>query len=166
MTRTYIKDLVQKVGETVTIQGWVDVRRDQGKLVFFDFRDMSGYVQGVVLPNPTQAQEIATRVRPEWVVAVTGKINQRPERNIQKDKQNGSIELEILSIEVLNSAETPPIDVRGDGMEIGEESRLTYRYLDLRRPRLQKNMRVRHEVIQLIRNHLSKESFVEIETPM
>ncbi|HUD03901.1 MAG TPA: aspartate--tRNA ligase, partial [Candidatus Paceibacterota bacterium] len=166
MTRTYIKDLEKHIGEEVSISGWVDIRRDQGKLIFFDFRDMSGFVQGVVLPNAKDVHEIASKVRPEWVVKVKGKVNARPEKNVQKEKQNGSIELEILGIEVLNSAETPPIDVRGDGMEIGEESRLTYRYLDLRRPRLQKNMRVRHEVIQLIRNYLSKENFVEIETPM
>ncbi len=165
MTRTYIKDLEKKVGETVTIKGWVDIRRDQGKLIFFDFRDMTGYVQGVILPNAKEAHEVGSKVRSEWVVEVEGKINARPERNIQKDKQNGAIELEILKITVLNEAQTPPIDVRSDGLEIGEESRLTYRYLDLRRPRMQKNIRNRHAVTLFVRNFFAKEGFTEIETP-
>jgi len=164
MARTYIKDLELKKGETVTIMAWVDIRRDQGKLIFLDFRDMSGYVQGVVLPKST-AMEVASKVRPEWVVAVEGKVNPRPEKNVQSDKQNGAIELEILSITVLNEAETPAIDVRGDGREIGEESRLTHRYLDLRRPRMQKNIRKRHEVNLFLRNFFTNEGFVEIETP-
>jgi len=164
MARTYIKDLEAKKGETVTIHAWVDIRRDQGKLIFLDFRDMTGYVQGVVLPK-SPAMEMASKVRPEWVVEVEGKVNPRPEKNIQKDKQNGAIELEILSIKVLNEAETPAIDVRGDGREIGEESRLKYRYLDLRRPRMQKNIRRRHEVNLFVRNFLTKEGFCEVETP-
>ena len=164
-TRTLIANLKELVGQEVTIKGWVDIRRDQGKLIFFDFRDVSGYAQGVILPNAKEAHAVGEKIRPEWVVAVTGKVNARPERNVQKEKQNGTIELEILSIEVLNESLTPPIDVRADGREIGEESRLKYRYLDLRRPRLQKNIRNRHKVIKHIRDFLDKESFVEIETP-
>ena len=166
MTRTYIKDLAGKAGETVTIKGWVDVRRDQGKMVFFDFRDMTGYVQGVVLPNAKDVHEVAAKIRPEWVVEVEGKINSRPEKNVQKDKQNGAIELEILKIAILNESQTPPIDVRSNGMEIGEESRLTYRYLDLRRPRMQNNIRMRDKVITFFRDYMHKNDFVEIETPM
>jgi len=164
--RTYIGSLKGETGKEVTIQGWVDIRRDQGKLIFLDFRDKTGYVQGVVLPNATEAQVVASRVRPEWVVEVKGKVNQRPEKNVQKDKQNGDIELEILSITVLNEAQTPPLDVRGDARDIGEDVRLTYRYLDLRRPRLQKNIRMRHHVELFARNFLSKEGFIEIETPL
>lgn len=166
MTRIYIGELSKHVGNETTIHGWIDVRRDQGKLVFLDFRDATGYVQGVVLPNATEAQEVAARVRPEWVVEVRGKVNPRPERNIQKDKQNGDIELEILSITVLNESETPPLDVRGDAHDIGEDVRLTYRYLDLRRPRMQKNIRMRHDVELFARNFLSQEGFIEIETPL
>ncbi len=164
--RTYIKDLSEKVGQEVTIKGWVDIRRDQGKMIFFDFRDMSGYVQGVILPNAKEAHAVGEKVRSEWVVEVTGKVNQRPERNIQKDKQNGSIELEILGITVLNEAETPPFDVRGEGSEIGEEVRLKYRYLDLRRPRLQKNIRTRDKIITFFREYMHRHDFVEIETPI
>lgn len=168
--RTYIKDLESKKGETVTINCWIDVRRDQGKLIFLDFRDMTGYVQGVVLPSKTEegiaTMATASRLRSEWVVEIVGKVNPRPAKNIQADKQNGSIELEVLGITVINEAVTPPIDVRSDGREIGEESRLTYRYLDLRRPRLQKNFRVRSAVTTFVRNWLTKEGFIEIETPL
>lgn len=166
MKRTYIKDLADKIGTETSILGWVDIRRDQGKMVFFDFRDATGKVQGVVLPNNTQALEIAKEIRTEWVVEVEGKINERPAKNIQKDKQNGNIELEIKSIKVLNKSETPPFDLQGDGKEIGEDIRLKYRYLDLRRPRMQKNIRNRHKIIKNIRDFLDKEGFVEIETPL
>ncbi len=165
MTRTYIKNLAGKVGEEVLIKGWVDIRRDQGKLIFLDFRDVTGVVQGVILPNAKEAHEVGTKLRSEWVVAVKGKVNKRPERNVQKDKLNGEIELEILNIEVLNEANTPPIDVRGDGKDITEETRLKYRYLDLRRPRLQKNIINRYKLMKLTRDLFEKEGFTEIETP-
>ena len=127
MNRTYIGELNKKVGEEVKICGWVDVRRDHGKLIFIDLRDMSGKVQMVALPNHIEAHAAANTVRPEWVVEVTGKINARPERMINKDEANGAVEIEMLSLTVLNEAITPAIDVRGDGMEIGEEARLKHR---------------------------------------
>jgi len=164
--RTYIKDLKVEEGKEVTIAGWVDVRRDQGKLIFLDFRDMTGKVQGVILPNALEAHEVGSKLRAEWVVKVKGKVNPRPERNIQKDKLNGDIELEILGIEILNEAETSPIDLSTDGKEIGEDVRLKYRYLDLRRERLQKNIRNRDAVITFFRDYMHKNGFVEIETPM
>ena len=165
-SRTYIRELSKHIGEDVTIAGWVAVRRDQGKMIFFDFRDMTGYVQGVVLPGATEAHEVGSKVRGEWVVAVTGKVNKRPDKNIQADKQNGDVELEILSISVLNEAENLPIDVSGDGLEISEDVRLKYRYLDLRRPRLQKNIRMRDKIITFFRDYMHKNDFVEIETPI
>jgi len=163
--RTYIKDLAGKVGEEVTIAGWVDVRRDHGKLIFIDLRDMSGKVQMVALPNHTEAHLLANTVRSEWVVEVSGKINARPERMINKDEINGAVEIEMLSMKVLNEASVPPFDVTSDGKEIGEDTRLKYRYLDLRRPRMQKNIRNRSKVMTLVRNILEKEGFTEIETP-
>ncbi len=166
MNRVYIKDLEQHVGEEVVIAGWVDVRRDQGKLVFFDFRDMTGKVQGVILPNQKEAHEVAAPVRPEWVVKVVGKVNQRPEKNVQADKQNGSIELEILSIEILNSAETPIFEIDKDTRVVGEDTRLEYRYLDLRSERMQKNIRNRHKVIKFVRDYLDAKNFIEVETPI
>ncbi|KKP29372.1 MAG: Aspartyl-tRNA synthetase [Parcubacteria group bacterium GW2011_GWA2_31_28] len=166
MKRIYIKNLKEQIGKEVSISGWVDVRRDQGKLIFLDFRDVTGKIQGVILPNAKEAHTVGSTLRPEWVVQVKGKVNARPEKNIQKDKLNGEIELEILSITILNEAETPPIDVRGDGKEINEEVRLKYRYLDLRRDRLQKNIRARDLIISFFRDYMHKNNFVEIETPM
>ena len=164
--RIYIKDLNSYIGKEVTIAGWVDVRRDQGKLVFMDMRDMTGIVQGVVLPNHTEAMEQVKEVRTEWVVLIKGLVNKRPERNIKAGILNGEIELEITNIEILNKALTPPFDVTSDGKEIGEENRLKYRYLDLRRPRMQKNIRHRHQVAKFVRDFLDKELFIEIETPI
>ena len=166
MERTYIKDLKEKQGSEVTIKGWVDIRRDQGKLIFLDFRDMTGKVQGVILPNAKEAHDVGAILRSEWVVEVRGKVNPRPEKNVQKDKLNGDIELEILAITVLNQSETPPFDLSSDGKEIGEESRLRYRYVDLRCDRLQKNIRTRGKVTQLVRNELYAKGFTEIETPL
>ncbi len=165
MNRTYIGELNKKIGEEVKICGWVDVRRDHGKLIFIDLRDMSGKVQMVALPNNKEAHELANTVRPEWVVEVRGIVNARPEKMVNKDEVNGTVEIEMLSLTVLNEAVTPAIDVRGDGIEIGEDARLEHRYLDLRRPRLQKNIRNRNKVTLLTRNLLEKEGFCEIETP-
>ena len=164
--RTPIVNLKDKIGQEVTLKGWVDIRRDQGKLIFIDFRDVSGKVQMVALPFHKEAHAAANLVRPEWVLEVSGKVNARPEKNVNANEANGMLEIEMLAVTVLNEANTPPIDVRGDGHEIGEEVRLKYRYLDLRRPRLQKNIRSRHEVALFIRNFLAKEGFLEIETPI
>lgn len=164
--RTYIKNLKNYIGQEVTIKAWVDVCRDQGKLMFFDFRDMSGKVQGVILSNNIKALETGSRIRQEWVIEARGKVNQRPERAVQKDKQNGDIEMEILEITILNEAKTPPFDITGDGKEINEEVRLQYRYIDLRRERMQKNLRMRAMVIKFIRDFLFEKDFVEIETPI
>lgn len=164
--RTYIKDLNKFVGQEVSISGWVDVRRDQGKMVFMDMRDMTGKVQCVVLPSHPEAIEQVKEVRTEWVLSVNGIINKRPERNVKEGVINGDIEMEILGIEVLNKSETIPFDISGDTKEINEEVRLKYRYVDLRSARMQKNIRNRHKVIKLIRDFLDAEGFTEIETPM
>ncbi|MFA5999690.1 MAG: aspartate--tRNA ligase [Candidatus Paceibacterota bacterium] len=161
--RIYIKDLKDYIGKEVTIAGWVDVRRDQGKMVFFDMRDMTRIVQCVTLPVHPEAIEKAKEIRPEWVLAVTGLVKARNDKNAE---QGGGVELEVLNIEVLNKAETPPIDVTTDGTEIGEEHRLKYRYIDLRRGRMQTNIRNRHKIIKHIRDFLDKENFTEVETPI
>src|SRR6185295_15781762 len=114
MDRTLIGDLKGKKGEPVTIKGWVSVRRDQGKMVFFDFRDRSGVVQGVALPN-SAAIEVAKETRNEYVVAVEGKVNERTEKNRHTKVQNGDIELEITGMHVLAKAEPLPFDMSMDG---------------------------------------------------
>ncbi|MEZ4114587.1 MAG: amino acid--tRNA ligase-related protein [Candidatus Paceibacterota bacterium] len=165
MQRTYIKDLENHVDQEVLIKGWISVRRDQGKMIFFDFRDASGMVQGVVLPA-SEAMETAKETRTEWVVAVKGKINKRPERNIKEGVVNGNIEIEVLGMEVLNKAETPVFDIGEDTREINEEVRLENRYLDIRSERLQKNLRMRHKVQNFVRSKLDEQNFVEAETPI
>lgn len=165
MQRTYIKDLKSHVDNEVLIKAWISVRRDQGKMFFFDFRDATGIVQGVVLPG-SNAGEISNSLRTEWVVSVKGKVNKRPERNIKEGVLNGDIELEILEIEVLNKAETPVFDIGTDTREINEETRLENRYLDLRSDRLQKNLRMRHKVSNFVRAKLDEQNFVEVETPI
>lgn len=166
MQRTLIKDIKDKVGETVILSGWVDIRRDHGKLIFVDLRDASGIVQMVVLPNHEEAHKAGGEVRPEWVVEVEGIVNKRPEKMVNADQPLGAVEIEVLALHVLNEAETPPFEISGDGYEIGEEHRLEYRYIDLRRDRMQKNLRMRHKVIKFIRDHLSGKDFIEVETPL
>lgn len=164
--RILIGELSGYKGKEVCIKGWIDVRRDQGKMVFFDFRDRSGRVQGVVLPNRADVIEIAKTTRAEFVVAVTGIVNERPEKNKQADKINGDIELEVTGIEILNAAEPMPFDIGSDTREVGEDVRLKYRYVDLRSDRLQKNIRMRHRIIKTIRDYLDEQGFAEVETPI
>lgn len=166
MKRTYIKDLKGSIGQEVSISGWVDVRRDHGKLIFIDLRDMSGKIQSVALPSNKEAHAISSKVRSEWVVRAKGIVNKRPDKMVVKDEANGDIELELKSLEVLNEAVTPPFDVRSDGKEISEDTRLKYRYLDLRRPRATQNIRIRHKIIKKVRDMLDYEGFAEIETPI
>ncbi len=164
--RTLIKNLQQHIGGEVTIQGWVHIARDQGKMAFFDFRDMSGKVQGVVFGKP-EVLEIAKTLRPEFVVEVTGIVNKRPDKMIKEGVLNGDIELEITSVKVLNTAETPAIEVsENNSIDINEEVRLRDRYVDLRTDRMQRNLRMRGKVAQLVRNELYSQDFTEIETPI
>jgi aspartyl-tRNA synthetase len=164
--RTYINTISSSVGKEVLVKAWVDVRRDQGKMVFLDLRDMTGKVQAVVLPNHIEALEVAQKVRPEWVLAVTAQVNKRPEKNIKVGVVGGDVELEVLAIEVLNEATTPTFDISTDGYEVGEEVRLEHKYLDQRRARIQRNIRTRHQVIMMIREYFNNEGFVEVDTPL
>lgn len=163
--RIFIADLGRHVAQVVTISGWVAVRRDQGKMVFFDFRDMTGVVQGVALPA-SPAMDVAKELRVESAVSVTGLVNKRPEKNIVADRQNGDIELKIESIEVLNPAAVLPFELSSDTSGVGEETRLKYRYLDLRSERMQRNMRLRSAFVQGCREFLFRNKFTEIETPL
>ncbi len=163
--RTFNKDLEGKIGEEVTIKGWIDIRRDQGKLIFLDFRDMTGVVQGVVLPG-SPAMTTAQTVRPEWVVEVKGKVNERPEKNKVIGKLNGAIELEILEMNVLNESETVPFDIGSDTRAVGEDVRMKYRFVDLKSARMQRNLKMRSEVFSIARNYLKEKMFTEVETPI
>jgi aspartyl-tRNA synthetase len=165
MTRTLINNLRNNIASSVTISGWVHAYRNQGKMAFLELRDRSGIVQAIALPN-CPVLETAKQLRAEWVVTVTGNVNQRPENMVKAGVQNGDIELEITDIVVVNQAETPVFDITADTREVDEMTRLSSRYLDMRSLRLQNNLRMRHRVIAAARNFLDGEDFVEVETPI
>jgi aspartyl-tRNA synthetase len=165
MDRILIKNLTNYISQEVLICGFIHVRRDQGKMVFFDIRDLSGTVQGVVLNFNIPIEEVK-EIKEEFNVLIKGRVNKRPERNINPNVQNGDIELEILSMEVLNTSEVLPFPIHEDTREVNEPLRLKYRYLDLRNSRLAKNIKNRFKVQNFIRNYLAKEDFTEIETPL
>ncbi|MEN9405617.1 MAG: aspartyl-tRNA synthetase, aspartyl-tRNA synthetase [Candidatus Parcubacteria bacterium] len=164
--RTLIKDLSEHVGKEVSFSGFVHARRDHGKIVFFDMRDETGHVQ-VVIPSKNEAVFASiSEIRSEWVLTIKGLVKARPEKLVNPDEQNGSIEIEALDVQVLNKANTPPFDPTTDTSGINEETRLQYRYIDLRSDRMQKNMRMRSEWVRYCRDYLFGERFVEIETPL
>ena len=164
--RFLVKDAARHVGEKVTICGWVDVRRAHGKILFIDLRDISGVMQVVFVPSSKETYELAETLRPEWVVEITGQIVKRPEKMVNDKIETGLVELSVEELKVLSSSETLPLSIEGDGYDIGEETRMKYRYLDLRRERLRNNLIMRHKVIKFIRDFLDQESFTEIETPI
>ena len=150
----------------VTLAGWVHRRRDHGGLVFIDLRDRWGLTQ--IVFDPTVNQEMhdtAQTLRNEFVVQVTGRVRRRPEGQQNEKLDTGAIELEAHSLDILNAAKTPPFDINKES-PVDESIRLRYRYLDLRRERMQRNLVLRHNVVRHIRNFLGDEGFVEIETPI
>lgn len=159
-------ETIKKVGETVLLKGWVDSRRDHGKLIFIDLRDRWGKVQVVFTPGQAEVLETANRLRPEWVIALEGTVKERPQNMINPNIDTGRIEIEGTRLLILNEALTPPFPIDSDGREIEEEIRLKHRYLDLRRERMQKNILLRDKVTRLVREYLHSQDFVEIETPL
>ncbi|MEK5644631.1 aspartate--tRNA ligase [Paenibacillus rhizosphaerae] len=154
------------IGETVTLNGWVQTRRDLGGVLFIDLRDRSGIVQIVFNPAYSgEALAIADRVRSEYVLSVTGKVVQRDAETVNPNLPTGQIEVQITEIEVLNGAKTPPFFIE-DGVEVDESLRLKYRYLDLRRPEMQKTLLLRSKASKIFRDFLDGEGFIEVETPI
>ena len=164
--RIYIKDLKENIGKEVIVAGWVNIRRDQGKMVFFDMRDMTGLVQCVALPSRIDVIEKAKEIRPEWVLKLTGLVNKRPDKNIKMDVLNGELELEVTNVEILNKAETTPFQINENSIGVNEDLRMKYKYLDLRTERIQKNIRMRDKIISFFRDYMHKNDFIEIETPI
>jgi nondiscriminating aspartyl-tRNA synthetase len=162
MERTLIGELGSKAGEEVLIKGWVDVRRDQGKLVFFDFRDRSGLVQGVVLPGDDALMAAAKEVKTEFVVAVRGLVNKRPEKNVQAGKQNGDIELEVKGIEVLAAAQELPFDKDTD---LNIDTRFDYRPYTLRSVRDRDVFAVQASIVEAYRASLARQGFTDFQAP-
>ena len=154
-------------GQTVTLSGWVNRRRDHGGVAFFDLRDRSGHVQVTINPNlPKEILDLVANIRFEWVLQVEGLVQKRPAGMENPRMATGDIEIIAQNITVLNPSKTPPFMVNADNDLPDENARLKYRYLDLRRERMTRNMILRHKVIKFMRDHLDKEGFLEIETPI
>lgn len=166
MPRFMIADTAKHVGEKVKVSGWVNVRRAHGKILFIDLRDKSGIIQLVFVPSNKEAYERAEKLRPEWVIEVKGQIVKRPENMFNDKIATGQVEMAVEELNILSESETLPLSIETSGYEIGEETRMKYRYLDLRRERMKNNLIVRHKVIKFIRDFLDKEGFAEIETPI
>ncbi len=150
--------------KTVTLCGWVHRRRDHGGLIFIDLRDRYGMTQVVINPEKKDVFIVAETVRPEWVLKITGSVRKRLEGAEREDSPTGMIEVAVEKIEVLNEAVTPPFEIDTE-KDANEEIRLTYRYLDLRRERMRKNIELRSKVFQIIRKHFIEEGCLEIDTP-
>ncbi len=166
MQRILVNETPNHVGQKVKVAGWVNVRRAHGKILFIDLRDRSGILQCVFLPNNKEAYDAAQELRTEWVVELIGEVVARPEKMINSEINTGTVELSVEQLIIVSKAQTLPFAIDTDGMEIGEELRMKYRYLDLRRQRLKQNLIMRHNVIKCIRDFLSQQGFIEIETPI
>lgn len=161
MERTLIKDLSNSIGQSVSISGWVDVARDQGKMAFFDFRDRSGIVQGIVFGKP-EVLETAQKLRPEWVVRIEGIVNERPEK-MRRDVQNGNIELEITGIEVLSEAAPLPFDYNEPDLNL--ETRFDHRPLTMRSLRDRSIFEVQATIVDAFRTAVKNRGFTEFQAP-
>ncbi|WP_271400036.1 aspartate--tRNA ligase [Salinicoccus roseus] len=164
--RRYATEITEELtGERVHLKGWVQKRRDLGGLIFIDLRDRSGVMQVVFNPEVSEAAlETAERIRSEYVISVTGEVLQRDPSQYNDNIETGKIEVLVDEVEVLSKAETPPFQVMDES--IAEDIRLKYRYLDLRKPKLQNILKLRHQLNRSIRNFLDNETFIDIETPV
>lgn len=156
----------QEVGSTVTLKGWVQIRRDLGGLIFIDLRDRTGIIQTLFNPDISkEALEIAEGIRNEFVISITGKVIARQESQKNPNLKTGSIEIQVENVEVINKAKTPAFAIEDD-TDVSEEVRLKYRYLDLRRPKLANIFKMRSDITKTVRNFLDDEGFLEVETPI
>ncbi|MDR1926977.1 MAG: aspartate--tRNA ligase, partial [Endomicrobium sp.] len=151
-------------GQTIVVCGWVHSRRDHGGVIFVDLRDRAGVLQIVFYPENKELFKIAENLRSEYVISVKGLVRNRPEGTLNPNIPTGSIELVVAELEIFNTAPELPFEIT-DYVAISEELRLKYRYLDLRRPSIQKNFIMRHMISNNVRNFLNEEGFLEIETP-
>ena len=152
------------IGETVTACGWVHRRRDHGGVIFIDLRDRTGLLQVVIDPDTEEAFALAEQVRSEFVLRISGRVRERPQGTVNPELPTGAIEVLCLELEVLNRSEALPLQL--DDTDVGEETRLTYRYIDLRRPEMFKRIETRSRLTRAIREFLDNEDFLDIETPM
>ena len=155
----------EHIGEEITACGWVHRRRDHGGVIFIDLRDRSGLLQVVFDPDLEAVFSTAHQLRNEWVISVRGILRERPEGTRNPELPTGEVELNVQALEVLNQAETPPFQL-DEADDVGEDIRLRYRYIDLRRPEMAAKLRLRHRVIQTMRRFLDERDFMEVETPV
>lgn len=155
-----------EVGERVKLFGWVNSIRTHGKIIFADLRDKEGFLQIVFSPKNKRCFKKAQNLKPEYVVEIEGKVKERPKSMTNPDLETGTVEVSASKLEILSKAKTPPFPLDTDGHKISEEKRLEYRYLDLRRERLKRNLEKRQEVTKVIRDFLVKRNFTEVETPI
>src|SRR5687768_3147948 len=151
------------VGSDVVLLGWVHRVRDLGGLLFFDVRDRHGMTQ--VVARSGSVLEAASKLRPEFVVAVQGRVELRDPKSANAKMPTGEIEIAASDIRLLNEAKTPPFPI-ADDVNVSEDTRLKYRYLDLRRPKMQRNLELRHRVLIATRKYFDEQGFLEIETPI
>jgi len=168
MNRSLNTEANNQVGKEVRINGWVHARRNMGKIVFLDMRDMSSLMQVVVVPSELDeaSKGIVDEIRPEFVLEITGVVQERGEKQKNPDMATGNIEILAKTIQIQGRSETPPFEIDKDSMDVNEELRLKHRYLDLRTERMSKNIRNRGKVVQWFRDYLGDQGFVEIETPL
>lgn len=161
-----MQELVGLAGKKVEVAGWVNSRRDHGGLIFIDLRDCSGVLQLVITPENKKIFKLAETLRDEFVIKASGLIQKRAEGLVNPNLTTGEIELKLDDLEILNKSETPVVNVHDEGNESGEELRLKYRYLDLRRPRMQKILKDRAKYYSLIRKYMEEHEFTEVATPI
>jgi len=159
--RSLIKETIEKVGQKVEIKGWVDARRDHGKIVFLDLRDRSGVIQTIA-----SASDKVKKIRPQYVVQIIGIVKKRPQNMVNADIETGAVEIEVEEINILSQSRRMPLPIDTDGYKIDERVRLKYRYLDLRRQRMRNNLQLRSKAVSFIRSYLIEKDFFEIETPI
>jgi aspartyl-tRNA synthetase len=154
------------VGQEVVLCGWVHRRRDHGGVIFVDLRDRGGLVQVVFDPDRPETFGLAEQVRSEYVLGVKGRVRPRPEGTENKDLPTGAVEVLGLELEVLNTSDTPPLQLDAHAQDASEEVRLRYRYLDLRRPEMQERLRTRSRITRALRSYLDTHGFLDVETPI
>jgi len=165
MERIYSSETIKFIGQKVKLAGWVEVRRDHGKLIFIDLRDRAGIVQLVFIPKDKELHQTADSLRSEWVIEVVGTVNQRPKGMENPNVETGSVEVLVENLVILNESKTPPFEIVAAETQVGEEARLRYRYIDLRRAKMAKNLKERHRIVKFMRDFMDTRDFWEIETP-